>query len=250
MAATARDHFMNFPALHTSISTASTFLLKTGSHRTLQIPWWRPVSLMHQSFWSNFNPILFKVKTLKTWMKKNKRGSFDEINLMFAQKMLSNSQRNWIVWLVVPKRQSGAITEYLSTCTHSVNLPGSTERVQCQHVLQFECTFTCRCGKAQSMSPLAVHIMFGGLCRAGQREHCCCQGATLSTPLIHPFVFGSCKKWATTHFHSHCSTCSMHHLQWCRTQSTVPPNTLCGLANDVTRPYKSCQGDTRQSLGR
>jgi len=72
MAATARDHFMNFPALHTSISTASTFLLKTGSHRTLQIPWWRPVSLMHQSFWSNFNPILFKVKTLKTWMKKTR----------------------------------------------------------------------------------------------------------------------------------------------------------------------------------
>lgn len=38
MAITARDHLRNFPALYTSLSTAFTLLLKTSSHRALQIP--------------------------------------------------------------------------------------------------------------------------------------------------------------------------------------------------------------------
>lgn len=141
---------------------------------------------------------------------------------MLAQKMLSNSQRNWIVWLVVSKRQSGAITEYLSTCTHSVNLPGSTKRFQCQHILQSECTFTCRCGKAQSMSPLAVHIMFGGLCRTGQREPCCRLGTTVFTPLIH--MAGGCESMS----HNNIST------------STTGPAT-CISCTDAGPKVQCCQ---------
>lgn len=105
----------------------------------------------------------------------------------------------------VSKRQSGAITEYPCTCTHSVNLPGSTKRFQYQHILQSECTFTCRCGKAQSMSPLAVHIMFGGLCRPGKESL-----AAVRMPPCSPHSF--------THMAGGCE--SMSH-------NTFPPPPQC-----------------------
>lgn len=160
MAITARDHFRNFLALYTSLSTAVTFLLKTSSHRALQIPWWGLVSVMQQTFWSNFNPILFKVQTLQTWMRKGQQW-FVWPNWSDVCPKDAFRFTNELNHMACSTQEAVWSDHWIPAYTNSVNPPGSTKGVQCQHPLPFEFRFAFRRSEAVCEPSSGAHCARG-----------------------------------------------------------------------------------------
>ena len=136
--------------------------------------------------------------------------------------------------------------------------PGSTKGAQCRHILQFELEFAFRHGKSQSASALVVPTMLGGpgACaeprRGSAHRH---RGAAMTTPLIRLVRCHVSKSHNTFPPPLPCLWPASPALMQDPKESAPKfpisfPNTSLGSTNGIILPYKSCQADTRQALGK